>query len=166
VAAEWMGAGPGAPTVLVYGHFDVQLVKGEAWSTEPHALVRKGDRLYGRGSADDAGGWLSHLVAIEAWLRETGGLPCNLKILLEGEEEIGSPNLERFIDAYPDAFASDAMVLTDCEKGVGIRSGARQGKGGTGMAVARGEGHGWPSDSCHKGRTKPSTRGAHASAGS
>ena len=115
VAAEWMGAGPNAPTVLVYGHFDVQPVKGEAWSTEPHALVRKGDRLYGRGAADDAGGWLSHLVAIEAWLRETGGLPCNLKILLEGEEEIGSPNLERFMDAYPDAFASDAMVLTDCE---------------------------------------------------
>jgi len=115
VAAEWMGAGPGAPTVLVYGHFDVQPVKGEAWSTEPHALVRKGDRLFGRGSADDMGGWLSHFVAMEAWFRETGSLPCNLKILLEGEEEIGSPNLERFMDAYPDAFESDAMVLTDCE---------------------------------------------------
>lgn len=115
VAAEWTGAGPDAPTVLVYGHFDVQPVKGETWSTEPHALVRKGDRLYGRGSADDMGGWLSHLVAIEAWLREHGGLPCNLKLLLEGEEEIGSPNLERFMDAYPDAFESDAMVLTDCE---------------------------------------------------
>jgi cysteinylglycine-S-conjugate dipeptidase len=115
VAAEWMGAGPTAPTVLVYGHFDVQPVKGEAWSTEPHALVRKGDRLYGRGSADDMGGWLSHLVAIEAWLKETGSLPCNLKLLLEGEEEIGSPNLERYMDAFPDAFESDAMVLTDCE---------------------------------------------------
>src|SRR5262245_14332150 len=51
VAAEWMNAGPNAPTVLVYGHFDVQPVKGEAWSTEPHGLVRKGDRLYGRGAA-------------------------------------------------------------------------------------------------------------------
>jgi acetylornithine deacetylase/succinyl-diaminopimelate desuccinylase-like protein len=115
VAAEWMNAGPNAPTVLVYGHFDVQPVKGEAWTTEPHALVRKGDRLYGRGSADDMGGWLSHLVAVEAWLKETGSLPCNLKILLEGEEEIGSPNLERYMDAFPDAFESDAMVLTDCE---------------------------------------------------
>lgn len=115
VAAEWMGAGPGAPTVLVYGHFDVQPVKGESWDTEPHTLVRKGERVYGRGSADDMGGWLSHLVAIEAWLKETGALPCNLKLLLEGEEEIGSPNLERFMDAYPDAFESDAMVLTDCE---------------------------------------------------
>lgn len=115
VAAEWTGAGPTAPTVLVYGHFDVQPVKGEAWSTEPHALVRKGDRLYGRGSADDMGGWLSHFVAIEAWLKETGSLPCNLKLLLEGEEEIGSPNLARYMDAFPDAFESDAMVLTDCE---------------------------------------------------
>ncbi len=115
VAAEWNGAGAGAPTILVYGHFDVQPVKGESWSTEPHALVRKGDRLYGRGSADDMGGWLSHLVAIEAWFKENGALPCNLKILLEGEEEIGSPNLERFMDAYPEAFESDAMVLTDCE---------------------------------------------------
>ena len=115
VAAEWMGAGPSAPTVLIYGHFDVQPVKGETWSTEPHALVRKGDRLFGRGSADDMGGWLSHFIAMEAWLRETGSLPCNIRILLEGEEEIGSPNLERFMDAHPDAFDSDAMVLTDCE---------------------------------------------------
>lgn len=115
VAAEWMSAPAGAPTVLIYGHFDVQPVKGEAWATEPHALVRKGDRLYGRGAADDMGGWLSHLVAIEAWFKENGALPCNVKLLLEGEEEIGSPNLERFMDAYPDAFESDAMVLTDCD---------------------------------------------------
>lgn len=115
VAAEWTKAGPKAPTILVYGHFDVQPVAGEAWDTAPHSIVRKGDRLYGRGSADDMGGWLSHLVAIESWLKETGGLPCNLKLLLEGEEEIGSPNLERFMDAFPDAFESDAMVLTDCE---------------------------------------------------
>ncbi|MCA9588885.1 MAG: M20/M25/M40 family metallo-hydrolase [Myxococcales bacterium] len=115
VAAEWMNAPPGAPTVLIYGHFDVQPVKNEVWSTEPHSLVRKGDRLYGRGSADDMGGWLSHIVAMEAWFAETGALPCNIKVLLEGEEEIGSPNLERFMDAFPDAFDSDAMVLTDCE---------------------------------------------------
>jgi cysteinylglycine-S-conjugate dipeptidase len=115
VAAEWLGAGPLAPTILVYGHFDVQPVAGEAWDTAPHALTRKGDRLYGRGAADDMGGWLSHFVAIEAWLNATGALPCNIKLLLEGEEEIGSPNLEAFMDAFPDAFAADAMVLTDCE---------------------------------------------------
>lgn len=115
VAAEWMGAGPGKPTVLIYGHFDVQPVAGEAWTTAPHDLVRKGDRVYGRGSADDMGGWLSHFVAIESWLAEEKSLPCNIKLLIEGEEEIGSPNLARFMDAYPDAFASDAMVLTDCD---------------------------------------------------
>lgn len=115
VAAEWLGAGPGKPTVLVYGHFDVQPVAGEAWDSPPHELVQKGDRLYGRGAADDMGGWLSHLIAIEAYFAETGSLPCNVKLLLEGEEEIGSPNLEAYMDAFPDAFAADAMVLTDCE---------------------------------------------------
>jgi acetylornithine deacetylase/succinyl-diaminopimelate desuccinylase-like protein len=115
VAAEWTAAGPDKPTVLIYGHFDIQPVKGETWATPPHELVRKGNRVYARGSADDMGGWLSHLVSLEAWLAETGGLPCNVKLLIEGEEEIGSPNLERYMDAHPDAFAADVMVLTDCE---------------------------------------------------
>lgn len=115
VAAEWMNAGPHAPTVLIYGHFDVQPVKGEVWNTPPHELVRKGERVYGRGSADDMGGWLSHLVALRAYLETTKSIPCNIKLLLEGEEEIGSPNLERIMDAFPDAFEADAMVLTDCE---------------------------------------------------
>ena len=115
VAAEWMHAGPDRPTILVYGHLDLQPVKGEPWVTPPHEAIRKGDRLYARGSADDMGGWVSHLAAIQAWFQETGELPCNLKLFIEGEEEIGSPNLERFMDAYPDAFSSDVMVLTDCE---------------------------------------------------
>lgn len=115
VAAEWLGAGPDAPTVLVYGHLDLQPVEREHWHTDPHEPTRKGDRLYARGSADDMGGWVSHIAAIRAWFDETGRLPCNLKLLIEGEEEIGSPNLERYMDAFPDAFASDVMVLTDCE---------------------------------------------------
>jgi acetylornithine deacetylase/succinyl-diaminopimelate desuccinylase-like protein len=119
VAAEWLGAGPHKPTVLVYGHLDLQPVKGEAWDTPPHEPVRKqtpsGERLYARGAADDMAGWVSWLVATEAWLAEAGTLPCNVKLILEGEEEIGSPNLERFMDAFPDAFAADAMVLTDTE---------------------------------------------------
>ena len=116
VAAEWMDAGADAPTVLVYGHLDLQPVKGEPWVTPPHEAVVKADgRLYARGSADDMGGWISHLAALQAWLAETEGLPCNLKLLIEGEEEIGSPNLERFMDAYPEAFDADVMVLTDCE---------------------------------------------------
>jgi len=106
---------PGAPTILIYGHLDLQPVAGEPWSSPPHEAKERGGRLFARGSADDMGGWVSHLAAIEAWLGEAGELPCNVKLFIEGEEEIGSPNLERFMDAYPDAFAADVMVLTDCE---------------------------------------------------
>jgi len=115
VAAEWMKAGPDAPTVLVYGHLDLQPVKGETWISPPHQPTVRDGRLYARGAADDMGGWVSHLAAIRAWLEQTGGLPCNLKLLIEGEEEIGSPNLERFMDAFPEAFDAQVMVLTDCE---------------------------------------------------
>jgi acetylornithine deacetylase/succinyl-diaminopimelate desuccinylase-like protein len=114
-----MKAGPGKPTVLVYGHLDLQPVKGEAWDTPPHEPVRKmtpsGERLYARGAADDMAGWVSWLVALEAWLTHAGELPCNVKLLIEGEEEIGSPNLERFMDQFPEVFAADVMVLTDTE---------------------------------------------------
>ncbi len=115
VAAERMTAGPDKPTLLIYGHLDLQPVAGEEWDSDPHEAVTRGERLYGRGSADDMGGWVSHLAAIEAWLAEAGELPLNIKLLIEGEEEIGSPVLERFMDTYPDAFESDVMVLTDCE---------------------------------------------------
>lgn len=114
VAAEWLKA-PGKPTVLIYGHLDLQPVKGETWTSPPHEPTIRNGRLYARGAADDMGGWVSHLVAIEAWLATTGELPVNLKLIIEGEEEIGSPNLERYMDAYPEVFQSDAMVLTDCE---------------------------------------------------
>ncbi len=115
VAAEWLRAGDDKPTVLVYGHLDLQPVPEPEWETPPHVPTRRGDRLYARGAADDMGGWVSHIGAISAWMRETGGLPCNLKLIVEGEEEIGSPNLERYMDAFPDVFDSDVMILTDCE---------------------------------------------------
>jgi cysteinylglycine-S-conjugate dipeptidase len=115
VTAEHCKAGPEKPTVLIYGHFDLQPVKGEPWDTPPHEAVRKGDRLYARGSADDMGGWVSHMAALKSWLKVQGELPLNVKLVIEGEEEIGSPNLERFMDTFPEAFAADAMVLTDCE---------------------------------------------------
>lgn len=115
VAAEWLHAGPDAPTLLVYGHLDLQPVKGEPWVTPPHQAVEKDGRLYARGSADDMGGWVSHLAAMQAWLAVEGTLPLNIKLIIEGEEEIGSPNLTRFMDAYPDVFAADVMMLTDCE---------------------------------------------------
>lgn len=119
VAADWLYAGDDKPTVLIYGHLDLQPVKGEKWKTDPHkaTIVQTpdGERMYARGAADDMGGWVSHLGALRAWFEETGGLPCNVRLVIEGEEEIGSPNLERYMDAFPDAFAADAMVLTDCE---------------------------------------------------
>ncbi len=115
VAAEWMGAGEAAPTVLVYGHMDLQPADEPEWESPPHTPVRRGSRLYARGAADDMGGWVSHLGAIRAWIETHGRLPCNLRLVIEGEEEIGSPNLERYMDAFPDAFRADVMVLTDCE---------------------------------------------------
>ncbi len=115
VSAEWLTAGPSAPTILVYGHLDLQPVKGEPWDTDPHTAVIKGDRLYARGAADDMGGWVSHLAALRAWLAVASGPPCNIKLFIEGEEEIGSPNLERYMDTFPDVFEADVMVLTDCE---------------------------------------------------
>jgi len=115
VAAEWLHAGSDKPTVLIYGHLDLQPVEPENWRTDPHTPTVVGDRLYARGAADDMGGWVSHIGALRAWFALAGGPPCNLKLIIEGEEEIGSPNLERFMDAHPSAFASDVMVLTDCE---------------------------------------------------
>lgn len=116
VAASWLHAGPHAPTILIYGHLDLQPVDGgDGWRTPPHEPTRVGDRLFGRGASDDMGGWVSHIAAIEAWLKTTGGLPCNIRLIIESEEEIGSSNLERYMDAFPDAFLADAMILTDCE---------------------------------------------------
>ncbi len=115
VAAEWLDAGPDRPTILVYGHLDLQPVKGEVWNSPPHEATIRDGRLYARGAADDMGGWVSHLAAIEAWFETTGRLPCNMKLIIEGEEEIGSPNLDRFMDAYPEVFSADVMILTDCE---------------------------------------------------
>ncbi|MDP2314380.1 MAG: M20/M25/M40 family metallo-hydrolase [Pseudomonadota bacterium] len=114
VTAEWMGQ-PGKPTILIYGHLDLQPVKGEVWTSPPHEPTVRDGRLYARGAADDMGGWVSHLAALRAWLEETGTLPANIKLVIEGEEEIGSPNLERYMDAFPAAFQADVMVLTDCE---------------------------------------------------
>jgi cysteinylglycine-S-conjugate dipeptidase len=114
VAAEYV-VDPALPTVLIYGHLDLQPVRGEAWTTPPHEAVVRDGRLYARGAADDMGGWVSHLAALEAWLSVGSSLPLNVKLVVEGEEEIGSPNLERYMDAFPADFSADVMVLTDCE---------------------------------------------------
>jgi acetylornithine deacetylase/succinyl-diaminopimelate desuccinylase-like protein len=113
VYGDWLGA-EGAPTVLFYGHYDVQPVDPlELWTTPPfEATVRDGE-IYARGSADDKGQIFMHFKAIEAHLRQNGRLPVNIKVVLEGEEEVGSKNLDDFIRANRDALAADVVVISD-----------------------------------------------------
>src|SRR6266849_6649337 len=113
VCGDWLGA-PGAPTILFYGHYDVQPVDPiELWESPPfEATVRDGE-IYARGSADDKGQVFMHFKAIEAHMRQNGALPVNMKIILEGEEEIGSVNLDNFIHAHKSELAADVVVISD-----------------------------------------------------
>ncbi len=114
VLGEWRQAPAAAPTILVYGHYDVQpaepLDEWESPAFEP--TIRDGD-IYARGASDDKGQLFLHLKAIEAHLRTTGALPVNVIILAEGEEEIGSPSLVPFVEANRDRLACDAVVISD-----------------------------------------------------
>src|SRR5579875_1396525 len=109
----WLGA-PGKPTVLIYGHYDVQPVDPlDLWTSPPFdAQVRDG-KLYGRGAVDDKGQCLMHLAAIESHLAVTQRLPLNVKIVIEGEEEIGSPNFEPFLAREAQRLRCDCVVVSD-----------------------------------------------------
>ncbi len=102
---------PQAPTVLLYAHHDVQPVPDAgAWDTEPFVATTVGDRLYGRGSCDDGGGIAIHSGALHAL---GDALPVNVKVFIEGEEEMGSPSFIPFIEAHREEFASDIIIVAD-----------------------------------------------------
>jgi acetylornithine deacetylase/succinyl-diaminopimelate desuccinylase-like protein len=104
---------PDRPTVLLYGHYDVQPPEPlEQWITPPFEPTERDGALYARGAADDKGQIWAHIEAIRAWQQE-GGLPVNLIVLLEGEEEVGSDNLERFLQAHQAELAADICVISD-----------------------------------------------------
>jgi acetylornithine deacetylase/succinyl-diaminopimelate desuccinylase-like protein len=114
VYADWLHAGPEAPTVLIYGHYDVQPADPlELWETPPFEPTIRGDYLYARGAADDKGQLFVHVKAAEAYLRTTGRLPVNVKFLIEGEEEIGSRNLYEFIIENREMLAADSALVSD-----------------------------------------------------
>ena len=113
VYGEWVTA-PGAPTILFYGHYDVQPVDPvDLWTSPPfEATVRDGE-IYARGAADDKGQVFMHIKAVEAHLRENGRLPVNMKFFIEGEEEVGSVHLDEFIGNHKQELAADVVVISD-----------------------------------------------------
>lgn len=113
VYAEWLGA-PGKPTILVYGHYDVQPVDPiDLWESPPFEPVIKDGNIYARGATDDKGQMFMHIKSVEALLKETGKLPVNVKFIIEGEEEIGSPSLEPFIKENLGLLKCDVVLISD-----------------------------------------------------
>ena len=113
VIGEWRGA-PGAPTVLVYGHYDVQPAEPlELWTSPPFEPTVRNGNIYARGSVDDKGQLFLHVKALEAHLKTRGKLPVNVVLIAEGEEEVGSDNLEQFVIANKDLLAAEAVVISD-----------------------------------------------------
>ena len=113
VIAEWRGASD-APTVLIYGHYDVQPPEPlEGWASPPFVGTVRDGRLYARGAADDKGQLWIHLQALEACLATRGGLPLNVVMLIEGEEEVGSPSLPGLLTAQRGRMACDYVVISD-----------------------------------------------------
>jgi acetylornithine deacetylase/succinyl-diaminopimelate desuccinylase-like protein len=114
VLGEWRKAPPGAPTVLVYGHYDVQPAEPlDLWTSPPFEPTIRNGRIYARGSVDDKGQLFAHMKALEAHLGARGKLPVNIIVLAEGEEEVGSDNLEAFVTKHAKRLACDYVVISD-----------------------------------------------------
>ncbi len=113
VLGEWRKA-PGAPTVLIYGHYDVQPPEPLAlWTSPPFEPTVRDGKIFARGSVDDKGQFFLHIKAVEAHLKTRGKLPVNVIFLIEGEEEIGSENLTGFVEEHRDQLKADAVVISD-----------------------------------------------------
>ncbi|MFN8475688.1 MAG: dipeptidase [Anaerolineae bacterium] len=113
VYGDWLHA-PGKPTILIYGHYDVQPIDPlNLWSSDPFEPLERAGNLYGRGTADDKGQAFATLKAVEAYLKTCGALPVNVKFILEGEEETGSAHLTPFIEANVPLLAADAVLICD-----------------------------------------------------
>jgi acetylornithine deacetylase/succinyl-diaminopimelate desuccinylase-like protein len=113
VYGEWLKA-EGKPTVLIYGHYDVQPVDPlHLWDSPPFEADIRDNKLYARGASDDKGQSYMHVKALQAILQTTGTLPVNVKFLIEGEEEVGSPNLPLFVEENKELLASDIIVISD-----------------------------------------------------
>ncbi len=107
---------PDKPTILLYAHYDVQPIGREGlWTTPPFEPSERNGRLYGRGSADDKGGVAMYIAALGSYLQSSGSLPLNVKILIEGEEEVGSSNLYAILENSRSLLSSDAVVIADSE---------------------------------------------------
>jgi acetylornithine deacetylase/succinyl-diaminopimelate desuccinylase-like protein len=113
VYGDWLGA-PGAPTILFYGHYDVQPVDPiDLWESPPFEAVVRDGEIFARGAADDKGQVFMHLKAVEAHLKQHGKLPVNMKFILEGEEEVGSEHLDDFVRGHKNELAADVVVISD-----------------------------------------------------
>ena len=115
VYAEWLGA-PGKPTILFYGHYDVQPPDPlDEWKSPPFEPEVRGDNIYARGACDDKGQVYIQIKAVEGLLKTTGKLPVNVKFLLEGEEETGGEHIEAYVKTKPPRLKADAAVVCDTE---------------------------------------------------
>jgi len=113
VYSEWLGV-PGRPTILIYGHYDVQPVDPlDLWTSPPFKGTVRGGNLYARGASDDKGQVFIHLKSIESFMKNGGSLPVNIKMIIEGEEEIGSEHLEIFVNDNKKLLSADLVLISD-----------------------------------------------------